>query len=146
MTDTPAATARALLRELGAAALGTLIDGRPYVSLALTAPDADGAPLLLLSDLAQHTRNLAADTDVSMLFDGTRGSADPLDGARLTLLGTIRRHDDGAARALYVARHPSAARYESFSDFHLYRVEPARAQLVAGFGRIDWIEGAALLG
>jgi hypothetical protein len=137
--------ARTLMAEQGSIALGTLTaEGHPYVSLVLTAPDANGAPLMLLSDLAQHSRNLAADGRVSLLFDGTAGSADPLDGARLTVLGTARRHADPAARARYVARHPSAARYAGFGDFHLYRVAIDRAQLVAGFGRIEWLPAADL--
>ena len=139
-------TVTALMRQ-PAAALGTAMEGRPYVSLVLSALDANGAPLLLLSDLAQHSRNIAADPRVSMLFDGTAGLDDPLTGARVTLIGTVLRiDDDEAARDLYVKAHPSAAGYAGFGDFHLYRVSVERAHLVAGFGRIEWIEAADLAG
>ena len=46
--------------------------------------------------------------------------------------------------ARYVARHPDAAAYAGFRDFNLYRVSVERAHLVAGFGRIHWVDGAAV--
>ena len=148
MTATPAApdpaAARLLMRGRGETALGTSLEGAPYVSLVLSACDADASPLLLLSDLAQHTKNMAADGRVSLLFDATGGLADPLTGARLTVLGRAMRYDDQAALDRYVARHPSAARYAGFGDFHLYRVSVERGHFVAGFGRIEWIAPEAL--
>jgi putative heme iron utilization protein len=128
------------------AALGTSLGGAPYVSLVLIAFDADGAPLLLLSDLAQHTQNLRADPRVSLLFDGTGEYADPLTGPRLTVLGVVQRSDDPAALERYLAAQPSAAMYAGFSDFNLYRVRIARGHFVAGFGKIEWIEAEALTG
>jgi putative heme iron utilization protein len=137
---------RALMRAQATAALGTVMDGAPYVSLVLVAFDADGSPLLLLSRLAQHTKNLLTDPHVSLLFDGTAGLDDPLTGPRLTVLGSAALCPDPAARERYVARHPSAAAYASFSDFDLYKVTIERGHLVAGFGQICWIEAVALLG
>jgi hypothetical protein len=136
---------RALMRGQATAALGTLMDGAPYASLVLVAFDADGSPLLLLSRLAQHTKNLLADPRVSLLFDGTAGLDDPLTGPRLTVLGSAAACPDTDALQRYLARHPSAAAYAGFSDFGLYRVTIARGQLVAGFGRIAWIEAEALV-
>lgn len=136
---------RTLMRQ-STAALGTVMQTSPYVSLVLTALDADGA-LLLLSDLAQHSRNIAAHSRVSLLFDGTAGLEDRLTGARVTLIGTIAQIDaDESARAAYVQAHPSAAIYIGLGDFHLYRVTVERAHLVAGFGRIEWLEASALTG
>jgi len=136
--------ARRLIRGADRAALATSFDGRPYVSLVLVAAAPDAAPLLLLSDLAQHTRNIGADRHVSLLFDGTQGYPDPLAGPRLTAIGEIRRDDDPALLARFAARHPSSEIYAGFADFHLYRVTVERGHFVAGFGRIDWIEGADL--
>ncbi|MEX2008617.1 MAG: DUF2470 domain-containing protein [Dongiaceae bacterium] len=145
----PAALARRLLRAADRAALGsTLADpvaiGGPYVSLVLLATDHDAAPLLLLSDLAEHSKNIAADPRVALLIDGTAGLPDPLAGLRVTLLGEARRSTEPGRRARFLARHPAAADYAGFKDFNLYRVETARAHLVAGFGRIHWIAGEAL--
>ncbi len=133
-----------MVRSRGHAALGTSLAGRPYVSLVATACDMDASPLLLLSDLAQHTKNLAAGPFVSLLFEDVAGHPDPLAGPRLTLLGRAERRDDPRALARFTARHPSAASYTGFADFHLYRVEIERGHLVAGFGRINWVEAAEL--
>jgi putative heme iron utilization protein len=138
------AEARRLMRRQDRAALGTSLAGAPYVSLVLVAFELDAMPLLLLSDLAQHTRNLAADPRVSLLFDDTAGHADPLAGPRLTVLGRAERADEPRFVARFTARHPSSAAYAGFGDFHLFRVVVGRGHLVAGFGRIDWIAGSDL--
>jgi putative heme iron utilization protein len=138
------AEARRLMRRQDRAALGTSLDGVPYVSLVLAAFDLDATPLLLLSDLAQHTRNLAADPRVALLFDDTAGHADPLAGPRLTVLGRAERADKPRLVGRFTARHPSSAAYAGFGDFHLFRVAVGRGHLVAGFGRIDWIAGSDL--
>jgi heme iron utilization protein len=132
--------ARRLIRGCDRAALATILDGRPYASLVITACEMDASPLLLLSDLAQHSKNLVADPAVSLLFDGTAEYPDPLTGPRLTLLGRAERCDDPRAAARFAARHPSSAGYAGFADFHLYRVAVERGHLVAGFGRISWVE------
>jgi heme iron utilization protein len=144
-TDTPARTARHLLRGCDRAVLATSLQGWPYASLVLVAVDHDGSPLLLISDLAEHSKNLKRDQRASLLFDGTPGLDDPLTGARVTVLGDIVREEEARLLARFTARHPSAQFYAGFKDFHLYRMKTARAHLVAGFGRIDWIDAAALL-
>src|ERR1700751_6491375 len=83
----PAAFARALARSRSRAALATSLRGAPYASLVLFAVDLDASPLLLLSGLSQHSRNIAFDPRVSLLLDATEGHPDPLTGPRLTLLG-----------------------------------------------------------
>src|SRR5579872_3196017 len=139
-----AAEARRLIRGRDHAALATSLDGHPYVSLVAVACDSDASVLLLLSDLAQHTRNLTADPRLSLLYADSDGPADPLAGARLSLLGRAERVDDPAAAARFAARHPASRNYAGFADFHLYRVVPARGHLVAGFGRIRWVGGEEL--
>jgi putative heme iron utilization protein len=136
--------ARRVIRSRDHAALATLLDGRPYVSLVAAACDSDASPLLLLSDLAQHTKNLLADPRVSLLFDDTAGLPDPLAGPRLTVLGHAERIDDPRLAARFAARHPASEGYAGFADFHLYRVGIERGHLVAGFGRIAWIEAEDL--
>jgi putative heme iron utilization protein len=123
--------------------------GWPYASLVLAAADHDGSPLLLLSDLADHSRNLAARPEAALLFDGTGGRRDPLTGPRATLLGRVKPLTAGArvARltARFVARHPGAERYAGFTDFRLYRMTVVGAHLVAGFGRIHWLPATEVL-
>jgi heme iron utilization protein len=147
----PALTARQLMRSLDRASLATLMRpdapgaGAPYASLVLAAVDHDASPILLISTLADHTKNLLAAPAVSLLFDGTVGLDEPLTGARVTVQGTAQRTDDAHLKARFVARHPGAAMYAGFKDFSFWRVEVTRGHLVAGFGRIHWIDAGALL-
>jgi heme iron utilization protein len=135
---------RTLLRRCDRAALATTLEGAPYASLVLVAADLDASPLLLLSELAQHTRNLHADPRVSLLFDGTAGHADPLAGPRLSLLGRAEPAGEPRLLARFTSRHPAAAAYAGFGDFRLWRVVAERGHLVAGFGRIEWLDGSVL--
>jgi len=150
VTPLPARQARDVIRAADRAALATLARagtaeaGAPYASLVLAALDHDASPLLLVSQLADHTRNLQADGRVSLLFDGTAGLAEPLTGPRVTLQGVAAPTADPGLRARFLARHPGAARYADFADFGLWRVTPGRAHLVAGFGRIHWIDDVRL--
>ncbi|HSI40286.1 MAG TPA: pyridoxamine 5'-phosphate oxidase family protein [Xanthobacteraceae bacterium] len=139
----PVAGAKRLMREARSAALATLdAGGAPYVSLVTVGGLPDGAPILLLSNLARHTRNLKADPRACLLFDERRpGSA--LEGARLSLSGTVAATPEEAAPRRFLARHPEAAGYAAFADFAFYRMAPTGGHLVAGFGRIvdlDWSE------
>jgi putative heme iron utilization protein len=144
---------RRIIRAADRAALATTaVKGKggvggpwPYASLVLTACDGPGNPLLLISDLADHTRNMRADARVSLLYDGTGGLDDPLTGPRVTLQGEAEQVEDGSLMDTYLVRHPSAKTYSDFKDFHLFRVRPLRAHLVAGFGRIHWIGADDLL-
>ena len=133
----PNAAARKLLREGRSGALATLMPPRqdPYCSLVNVATLPDGAPLLLLSRLALHTRNLLHDPRVSLLLD-ERKEGDPLEGARVMLQGTVASTADGHARGRYLARQPEAEMFVDFADFGFYRMTLEGAHLVAGFGRI----------
>ena len=143
--DDPARIGRRLLRRQQRGTLATSMRGAPYASLVLIAADLDASPLLLLSDLAQHSRNIGFDPRVSLLFDGTAGYRDPLTGPRLTVIGQARAVEDPRRLARFTAHHPASAVYSGFADFRLYRVAVERGHLVAGFGRIHWIEGRDLL-
>ena len=140
---------RDLVRGLDKAALATALPDEnvswPYASLVLTAVDHDLSPILLMSDLAVHTRAIAADNRVSLLFDGTAGLDQPLTGPRVTLLGRAAPTNDPRLRARFLARHPDAAMYADFRDFRLYRVALERAHLVGGFGKIRWLTAAELM-
>src|SRR5262250_3463788 len=99
----PAAAAKKLLREGRSGALATLMPGSgdPYCSLVNVATATDGAPLLLISRLAVHTKNILADPRVSLMLDERR-TGDPLEGARVMLMGTAQRTDDANARRRYL--------------------------------------------
>jgi putative heme iron utilization protein len=150
MTEDMPRLARNLLRRLDRASLASALpraDGPawPYASLVLVAVDHDLAPLLLLSNLAEHAKAIAADSRVSLLFDGTAGFDQPLTGPRVSLLGRAARTDDERLKKRFLAHHPDAEVYAGFNDFNFYRVAPERAHLVGGFGKIRWLTMAELL-
>jgi len=133
----PRQAAKKLLREGRSGALATLMSGSgdPYCSLVNVASTAEGAPLLLLSRLALHTKNILADGRVSLMLD-ERKPGDPLEGARVMLLGTAAPTQDQEARRRYLDRQPEANAFAGFGDFGFYRIALKGAHLVAGFGRI----------
>jgi heme iron utilization protein len=133
----PAVAAKKLLREGRSGALATLMPGSgdPYCSLVNVATAADGAPLLLISRLAVHTKNILADPRVSLMID-ERKEGDPLQGARVMLMGTAAATEDPEVRRRYLDRQPEAEMFAGFGDFAFYRLTLKGAHLVAGFGRI----------
>jgi len=133
----PKQAAKKLMREARSGALATLMpgSGAPYCSLVNVASAADGSPLLLISQLAVHTKNILADPRVSLMLD-ERKEGDPLQGARVMLMGQVAVTDDPDVRRRYLVRQPEAEMFASFGDFAFYRVVLAGAHLVAGFGRI----------
>ncbi|MDD3446729.1 MAG: pyridoxamine 5'-phosphate oxidase family protein, partial [Zavarzinia sp.] len=145
--QTPGDKARDLVRRVPTAALAVRLtpDGAPYASLVLAACDHAGRPLLFISKLAEHTKALEADAAACLLFDGTVGLAARLTGARASLVGRMERVDDETLKDRFIARHPEAEMYRDFADFGLWRMAVERVHLVAGFGRIHWIDGADFL-
>jgi putative heme iron utilization protein len=147
----PFSDVRDLIRRCDRASLATALPGTageaawPYASLVLVAVDHDLSPILLISTLAEHTKAIAADPRVSLLFDGTGGLAQPLTGPRVTLLGQAVRTDDERLKQRFLRRHPDAAMYAGFRDFGFYRVALERTHLVGGFGKIRWIAPTELL-
>src|SRR4051812_46290756 len=120
----PRLAAKRLLREARSSALATLMpgSGNPYCSLVNVATAADGAPLLLISRLAVHTKNILADPRVSLMLD-ERKEGDPLDGARVMLMGKAAATDEPTARRRYLARQPEAEMFAGFADFGFYRID-----------------------
>jgi heme oxygenase (biliverdin-IX-beta and delta-forming) len=132
--------ARSLLRRSRQGALATLMagSGDPYCSLVNVASHGDGSPILLISRLALHTRNILDDSRVSLMLD-ERGEGDPLEGSRIMLAGRAEEaivEDLPVVRRRYLNAHPSAETFVDFKDFSFFRIRPSGAHLVAGFGRI----------
>ncbi|CAK0769003.1 heme iron utilization protein [Azospirillaceae bacterium] len=119
--------------------------GWPMATLAMVAFDYDASPLLLISELAEHTRNLRVDDRVGLLFDGSLGMDEPLAGARASVLGRVRRSQEPHHFARFVSRHPGASSYGSFGDFAAYRIVVERVYWVAGFGAARWLSADQML-
>src|SRR6201992_527223 len=113
--------ARLLLRRSRQGALATLMagSGDPYCSLVNVASHPDGSPILLISRLALHTKNILADSRVYLMLDA-RAEGDPLEGSRIMLAG---RAEEASAEALpllrrrYLSAHPSSEAFVGFKDF-----------------------------
>ncbi|THD49022.1 MAG: pyridoxamine 5'-phosphate oxidase [Bradyrhizobium sp.] len=140
------ADVKRLLRAARVAALATLgRRGAPLTTWVGCASDFDGSPLFLLSQLAEHTRNLAADRRGSLLLVDAPGRGDPLNHPRVTLGGTIQPHFEPLARPRYLRRNPKAKLYAAFADFAIYRLSVETVHFNGGFGRAAPLEPADIL-
>jgi hypothetical protein len=131
---------RSLLRRSRQGALATLMagSGDPYCSLVNVASHPDGSPILLISRLAVHTKNILGDSRVSLMLD-ERSDGDPLEGSRIMLAGRAQQvtaSELELCRRRYLNAHPSAEAFADFKDFSFFRIRPDGTHLVAGFGRI----------
>ncbi|MDB4939445.1 MAG: putative heme iron utilization protein [Labilithrix sp.] len=118
-------------------------DGYPYGSLVTVAFDSAGRPLLLISTLAEHTKNLLARSDASILVTEPLDAHDqPLAVGRVTILGrcvTVPAGERAAVREAFLAQQPSSSYYVDFKDFAFFRLEPESLRYVGGFGRMSWV-------
>ena len=134
--------ARTLAAMRDRASLCTLTaDGYPYGSVVSYVADDAGAPVVLISEMAEHTVNAHGDDRASVLMTApTREHTDPLSTARLTLVGRLRLLEHpGERRDAYLERHPYAAYYADFSDFGFWRLDVERCRFVGGFGHMSWV-------
>lgn len=139
-------TADTAIHLLHAAASGTLathslqMPGYPFATALPFVPDERHCPVLLVSRLAEHTRNLAADGRASFLASGP-DSGNVLAGARMTLAGDAAPCEAAAELvARYLRYQPEAEHYLSLGDFIFYRLAPKRIRYIAGFGHMGWLE------
>ena len=151
----PDLQARRLLRAARVGTLATVSasadDSQPFASLVTPAIAMDGAILLLLSDLSEHTRHLRAESRCSLLVVGPAQSANPQTAPRVTVTGLAAVSDPAAVartandRTRFLAVHPYAALYAGFGDFHLWRIVPRGGLLVGGFARANRLRAADLI-
>lgn len=131
--------ARQLLRRARTAALGTsnLDPAGPYISLANIATDAQGHPIIFISKLAWHTRNILASPLGSIMVSEIPAEGDALTGPRVTVMGSFEPIAAQDIAERYAEHHPAARFYLDFPDFSFWRLIPQKIHAVAGFGRIE---------
>ncbi len=137
--------ARCYLRAHRHGVLSTLskkLTGYPFGSLVPFVLDHAAQPVLLISRLAEHTRNIAGDPRVSLLVH--EPVADVQAAARLTLVGDAARvaDDADALRARYLNYFPGADQLLALGDFSWYRIVPVTLRFIGGFGAIHWVPAA----
>ncbi len=135
--------ARALVRRSRSATLASALTGSrqgwPYASLVTVACATDASPILLLSTLADHTRNLAEDARASLLFEEATSLPNPQTGPRVSVTGRLSPTTGPEDAERFLARHPEAERYAGFADFSFYRMQVERAHYVGGFASATWL-------
>ncbi len=112
--------------------------GTPYVSLTTIAVGEDVKPILLLSGLAEHSKNLTSQNQASLLIERASHLKNPQTGPRVTLIGSISKSDLDADKQLFLSIHPSAAAYAGFGDFAFYKMTVDKVHYVGGFGAAHW--------
>ncbi|MBJ7471685.1 MAG: pyridoxamine 5'-phosphate oxidase family protein [Solirubrobacteraceae bacterium] len=121
-------------------------DGHPWSSIVGYGLLEDGSLSLVLSQLAEHGRNVAREPRVSVsLAAPVPAGADPLDASRVTLSGRLTEPTGSLATAAldaHCAAYPAARAYARFGDFALYVLSVEKVRWVGGFGRMGWADGA----
>ena len=145
----PALTARRLLNHQRVGVLSTHsidVEGYPFGSIAPYTLNYVGEPIILISDIAQHTRNIKQNNKVSLTVYESQAD-DPQSGSRLTWIGDAVSVDasDKGSRDRYLRYFPSAESYFETHDFSFYRIALRRARFIGGFGEIYWIEPDKML-
>jgi putative heme iron utilization protein len=143
---TPHATAlaaRQLLRAHRYGALSTLskkFEGHPFGSITPYLVDHDGSLLILISALAEHTKNILHDPRVSLITHNQEDAHIQTQG-RLTVVGTAALEPKRElAGKRYLRYFPEAQTYYDMPDFQFYRIAPQALRYIGGFGDIHWVK------
>jgi len=141
---TLADAARTLIRRMDAGVLSTHsveVEGYPFGSLTPFVASHEGRPVILVSSLAQHTRNILADPRVCLtVYDPTERYK--LSSSRVSIMGEgapVPESEHAMLSDRYFAFFPHSRAYQNDLDFEFYWVEPHRVRYVSGFGRVHWL-------
>jgi putative heme iron utilization protein len=138
--------ARGLLLHARVATLATAAEGLPFAALVTPAFLDDLSPLLLLSELSTHTKQLKGNPACALLVTGQATTENPQTAPRLCLTGTASIIPGAEARAPYLATHPYAEMYVDFADFAFWRIELTSAHYIGGFAAASRLDIARLRG
>lgn len=135
--------ARILMRSGGTSSLSTMSvkhPGYPFGSVMPYAVDDKGRPIVLISQMATHTKNLRADPRATLLVAAQSDSS--LSAARVSVIGDFAQVDDSEKQevaAIYLAANPESSQWVSFGDFGFYRMTVKEVYIVGGFGSMGWV-------
>ncbi|WP_250501597.1 CREG family protein [Caballeronia sp. AZ7_KS35] len=138
-----------LLHRVSEGTLATLTReprGFPYPTALPFAPTERHVPMVLISHLAEHTRNLQADARAGFLVSHAADGG-VLEGQRLTMLGSFAPaapEDREELARRYLRYHPDAARYLELGDFSFWVMSLERMRYIGGFGAMGWLGGEEL--
>jgi heme iron utilization protein len=119
-------------------------EGYPFGSVAPFVLNHQGMPTILISTIAEHTKNIIQNSKVSLVVFSNEDDLQA--NARLTLLATAEQTDknNDLMRARYLRYIPQAAQYFDMHDFNFYTLYITHARFIAGFGKMGWLEGDAM--
>jgi len=138
--------ARRLFLQQSFGVLSTIsvdVPGYPFGSITPYCTDRQCRPIIYISLIAQHTRNILADPRVSLtVFDMNGDSDDVQARGRVTYIANTlpMADDDEDPRERYFRYFPSSRQYAGTHDFQFFRLEPVRIRFIGGFGQIYWID------
>ena len=138
--------ARTLFLKEGFGVLSTIsldVPGYPFGSIVPYCVDELCRPLIYISHIAQHTRNILTDPRVSLTVIERKTDSDDVQAhGRVTCIANARRIRDqeSEAQERYFRYFPSARQYEQTHDFAFFRLELVRVRFIGGFGQIYWVE------
>jgi putative heme iron utilization protein len=149
MTMDKARAARELFFAKSFGVLSTMsldVPGYPFGSVTPYCVDQNGQPIIYISHIAQHTRNIMADPRVSLtIVDEDVNSDDIQARGRVTCVANARQLDESAENSVtarYFRYFPSAQKYDQTHDFVFFRLELVRIRFIGGFGQIFWLDPA----
>lgn len=130
-------------QEAALATHSTTLDGFPFASAVPFISDEHHRPIILISGLAEHSRNLAANPRASLMIAKALGEGEM---ARVSLMGEVQPIDaDPLLVARYLRYHPHAERFLQLGDFKFYRFDPSKVLTVGGFAKASWLEGSRMI-
>lgn len=150
MTNEISKIARHFLRENSVGVLATHsldVNGYPFGSVTPYFIDHKGLPIILISSLAQHTKNIQANPKVSLTIF-SQETEDVQSGARLTWIGdaeACNKENSGELKKIYLRYFPNSKTHTELSDFSFYQINLKRARFIGGFGQIAWVEKDSML-
>jgi heme oxygenase (biliverdin-IX-beta and delta-forming) len=139
-------SARRLFLQESFGILSTLsldVPGYPFGSIVPYCADGTGRPVIYISHIAQHTKNVKADPRVSLtIVESHSGDDDVQSRGRLTVIGnaTPIPRDDRRTAERYFRHVPESRQYDQTHDFAFYRIDLVRLRFIGGFGQIHWVE------
>lgn len=138
---TPAQGAVALMKQGAGGVLATIKGTGPYTSSTPFVIDAEGRPLIFISDLARHTKNIKANPSVSMIVNKPDSDGSYFNGSRCTMGGKMQKITDekeiADAKKRYFGKYKEAEDYAEFADFNFFRLEYDDIYYIGGFGDIN---------
>ncbi len=137
--------ARRLLLESSFGVLSTVsldLPGYPFGSVTPYCTDRMCRPIIYISHIAQHTKNIVADSRVSLTVIEKSTSDDVQAQGRVTCIADAKQIETGNedVRERYFRYFPAARQYERTHGFTFFRLDPVRIRFIGGFGRIFWVE------